>query len=41
VFRPRPASGDRSDRRVQFDRFLRDWVPPRLYRYATRLNRFK
>jgi Rps23 Pro-64 3,4-dihydroxylase Tpa1-like proline 4-hydroxylase len=41
VFKPRPASGDRSDRRVQFDHFLRDWVPPRLYRYATRLNRFK
>jgi Rps23 Pro-64 3,4-dihydroxylase Tpa1-like proline 4-hydroxylase len=41
VFKARPASGDREDRRVQFDHFLRDWVPPRLYRYATRLNRFK
>jgi len=41
VFKARPTSGDKSDRRVQFDHFLKDWVPPKLYRYATRLNRFK
>lgn len=40
VFKPRPASGDRRDNRVAFDHFLRDWVPPRLYRFAARLNRF-
>ena len=41
VFKPRPETGDRKDLRVSFDHFLRDWVPPRLYRYATKLNRFK
>lgn len=41
VFKTRPESGDKADRRVQFDHFLRDWVPPRLYRYAARLNRYK
>lgn len=41
VFKARPATGDKPDRRVQFDHLLRDWVPPRLYRYAARLNRFK
>jgi len=30
-----------ADRRVQFDHFLRDWVPPKLYRYAAKLNRYK
>ncbi len=41
VFKTRPDSTDEEDRRVQFDHFLRDWVPPKLYRFATRLNRFK
>lgn len=41
VFKARPASEDRHDRRVQFDHLLRDWVPPKLYRYAIKLNRFK
>ena len=41
VFKPRPTSPDKADRRVQFHHFLLDWVPPRLYRYASRLNRFK
>ncbi len=40
-FKPRPESADRKDLHVQFDHMLRDWVPPRLYRYAARLNRFK
>lgn len=41
IFKARPATGDRQDRRVQFDHLLRDWVPPKLYRYAIKLNRFK
>ncbi|MBO9671703.1 MAG: 2OG-Fe(II) oxygenase [Sphingobium sp.] len=41
MFQARPGTGDRPDRRIQFDHFLRDWVPPRLFRYAARLNRFK
>jgi Rps23 Pro-64 3,4-dihydroxylase Tpa1-like proline 4-hydroxylase len=41
AFQARPGTGDRPDRRVQFDRLLRDWVPPRLYRYAAKLNHFK
>ena len=41
VFKSRPGTGDQEDRRVQFDHLLRDWVPPRLYRYAAKLNRFK
>jgi len=41
VFKARPGSPDKPDRRIQMDHFLRDWVPPRLYPYATRLNRFK
>lgn len=41
VFKARPESEDKADRKVQFDHFLRDWVPPRLYRYAIKLNRYK
>ncbi|HWJ69683.1 MAG TPA: 2OG-Fe(II) oxygenase [Sphingobium sp.] len=41
VFKVRPETGDKADRRVQMNHFLRDWMPPRLYRYAARLNRFK
>lgn len=41
VFRPRPGSGDRPDRRVAIDHFIQDWVPLRLQRYARRLNRFR
>jgi len=40
-FQPRPASGDKVDRKFAVDHFMRDWMPPRLYRYATRFNRFK
>jgi Rps23 Pro-64 3,4-dihydroxylase Tpa1-like proline 4-hydroxylase len=40
-FQPRPGSGDKRDLRVGFDHFLKDWVPPKLYRYVRRLNRFK
>lgn len=41
IFKARPQSGDQEDRRVQFDHLLRDWVPPKLYRFAAKLNRFK
>jgi Rps23 Pro-64 3,4-dihydroxylase Tpa1-like proline 4-hydroxylase len=41
VFKTRPGTGDREDRRVQFDHFIRDWAPPKLYRFAARLNPFK
>ena len=41
VFKTRPGKGDSEDRKVQLDHFLRDWVPPRLYRYAAKFNRFK
>lgn len=41
VFRTRPDSADKSDFRVKLDHLMRDWVPPKLYRYAARLNRFK
>lgn len=41
VFRPRPGSSDRPDRMVALDHFIEDWVPPRLQRYARRLNPFR
>lgn len=41
VFRPRPGSGDRPDRRVAMDHFIQDWVPLRLQHYARKLNRFR
>ncbi|QKR99449.1 2OG-Fe(II) oxygenase [Sphingomonas sp. CL5.1] len=39
-FRARPGTGDRADRAVSFRHFVNDWVPPRLQRYANRLNPF-
>jgi len=41
TFQRRPDSGDRTDRKFAIDHFMRDWIPPRLYRYAAKLNRFK
>jgi hypothetical protein len=41
MFRTRPGSTDRPDRRVALDHFIQDWVPPRLQRYVRRLNRFR
>ena len=41
MFKPRPGSADRPDRQVAFDHFVQDWVPPRLQRYARRLNPFR
>jgi hypothetical protein len=40
-FRTRPGSPDRPDRRVALDHLIQDWVPPRLQRYARRLNPFR
>jgi len=40
-FQPRPASSDKTDRKFAVDHFMRDWMPPKLYRYAARFNRFK
>ncbi|WP_404711606.1 2OG-Fe(II) oxygenase [Sphingomonas sp. MMS24-J13] len=41
VFKARPNSGDVKDRRVRVDHFIGDWVPPRLQKFARKLNRFK
>ncbi len=41
MFQTRKGTGDRKDRRVLFDLMLRDWVPPKLYHYAAKLNPFK
>jgi Rps23 Pro-64 3,4-dihydroxylase Tpa1-like proline 4-hydroxylase len=41
VFRTRPGSQDKPDLRIKLDHLMRDWVPPRLYPYAARLNPFK
>lgn len=40
-FRTRPGTPDRPDRRVALDHLIQDWVPPRLQRYARRLNPFR
>ncbi|MBB4152787.1 hypothetical protein GGQ80_000675 [Sphingomonas jinjuensis] len=37
-FRPRPGTGDRIDWAARAHHFINDWVPPRLQRYARRLN---
>lgn len=41
TFQVRPGSGDQPDRAVRFQHFVNDWVPPRLQRYARRLNPFR
>ena len=41
MFQVRPGTSDRSDRAVRFRHFVADWVPPRLQRYANRLNPFR
>ncbi|WP_167954356.1 2OG-Fe(II) oxygenase [Sphingomonas jejuensis] len=40
VFQARPGSSDRTDWRVKVDHLIGDWVPPRLQKYARKLNRF-
>lgn len=40
-FRPRPGTIDRPDRSIAFDHFIKDWVPPRLYRTVAKLNPFR
>ena len=41
MFRPRPGSQDRPDRRVALDHFIRDRVPAWLQPVARKLNRFR
>lgn len=41
TFQPRPGTVDKPDRKVQFDHVVQDWVPPRLQRFARRLNPFR
>jgi Rps23 Pro-64 3,4-dihydroxylase Tpa1-like proline 4-hydroxylase len=41
VFQTRPNSSDAKDRKVRVDHFIGDWVPPRLQKFARKLNRFK
>jgi len=37
-FQARPGTGDRADWAIRAEHFINDWVPPRLQRYAKRLN---
>jgi hypothetical protein len=41
TFQVRPGTGDKVDRRVRLNHFIKDWVPPRLQGLATRLNPFR
>lgn len=41
TFQVRPGSPDRPDRRVKLDHFIKDWVPPRMQKFASRLNPFR
>lgn len=41
LFRARPGSPDRADRRTALDHFIRDWVPARLQPLARCFNRFR
>lgn len=41
VFQTRPNSRDAKDRKVWVDHAIGDWVPPRLQKFARRLNPFK
>jgi hypothetical protein len=41
TFQVRPGSSDRTDWAVKSGHFISDWVPPRLQRYARRLNPFR
>lgn len=39
-FRPRPTTNEKPDRKIAFQHFVNDWVPPRLQKYVMRLNPF-
>lgn len=41
AFKTRPGTNDREDRAIQYHHFIQDWVPPKLFRFASRLNPFK
>lgn len=40
TFQARPGTIDKPDRKVKFNHFVKDWVPPRLQGFARRLNPF-
>jgi hypothetical protein len=40
-FRARPDTADKPDREIAFQHFINDWVPPRLQKYASRMNPWK
>lgn len=40
TFQTRPGTEDRPDWRTRTDHLIKDWVPPRLQRYAKRMNPF-
>jgi hypothetical protein len=39
TFQSRPGTQDRTDWSVRYRHFVRDWIPPRLQRYAERIGR--
>ena len=41
VFKERQGTTDKKDRRVQFEHFLRDWSPPKLFPITRRFNPFR
>ena len=41
TFQVRPGSDDKADLEVKVDHFIRNWIPPRLQRFARRLNPFR
>jgi hypothetical protein len=40
-FKVRRGTNDQQDRKIQMEHLIRDWVPPKLFRFAARLNPFK
>lgn len=40
AFQTRPGSTDKTDMKIKTEHWIRDWVPPRLQRVASRLNPF-
>ena len=40
TFQTRPGSTDKPDRKIKTEHWIKDWVPPRLQRIASRLNPF-
>lgn len=40
AFQTRPGSTDKADMKIKTEHWIRDWVPPRLQRIASRMNPF-